>query len=512
MTTRRVALAISVALACTSLVACAGSPRPGRPRTLAAGDWPGYGHDAEHTFHGETALTPASARRLKPAWTFHTGDAVTATPTVVGGTVYAGSWDEDFYAVDLRTGKLVWKRHLDPQHGISPYPGESHRDTGTDGGLVTSSAWYVPGTGTRPDLVVFGGGYTLYALDAHNGRTFWAHEYTGRPDLPAQPDTDATRIFSSPVVVGDKVLFGVDVDGEADHRGYVVAASLATGAPVWEYQTDADAHGRLLNDGCGSVWSSGTVLAGIGLVVFGTADCHGANPPPTSEAVLALRIADGSLAWTFRPDRIDPLCDEDFGASANAGVVGGEAAFLGVGSKDGTYYSLDPSNGALRWSRNVVFGGFSGGFIGTTAYDGHAVYGSTAIGDFGRFQGATLNSIRCQPGDPRDTPMQEPSVHAFDAASGGVLWQQSGAASFGATTVAGGMTFNGLALNGDAVQVRDARSGALLRELQFPSACWSGIATVGDAVVFGLGSSFQADSDGIVAATPDGRAPIPSAG
>ena len=433
----------------------------------------------------------------------------TATPTVAGGVVYAGSWDEHFYAVNLHTGKLEWERHLSPQHGITPYPG--HPDRGTDGGLVTSSAWFEPGAGGRdgrPDLVIFGGGYTLYALDAHTGRMFWTREYTGRPEQPAQPDTDQTRIFSSPVVVGDKVIFGVDVDGQSDHRGYIVAASLATGAPIWKYETDVDAAGHVLNDGCGSVWSSGTVLPSLGLVVFGTADCHGSNPPPTSESVLALRIADGTFAWAFRPSRPDALCDKDVGATANAGVTpSGNVNFLGVGSKDGTYYSIDPTTGAQRWSTNVVFGGFSGGFIGTAAYDGRAVYGATAIGDFGRFQGATLNSIKCEPSNPRDTPMQEPSMHAFDATTGGVLWQQTQAASFGSTTVAGGMTFNGLALNGDYVQVRDAATGALLSQLQFPSACWSGIATVGDALVFGTGSSFQSQNAGIVAVTPGGKAP-----
>ncbi|MBV8218078.1 MAG: hypothetical protein JO325_06420, partial [Solirubrobacterales bacterium] len=57
------------------------------------------------------------------------------------------------------------------------------------------------------------------------------------------------------------------------------------------------------------------------------------------------------------------------------------------------------------------------------------------------------------------------------------------------------------------VQVRDAATGALLSQLQFPSACWSGIATVGDALVFGTGSSFQSQNAGIVAVTPGGTAP-----
>ncbi len=58
------------------------------------------------------------------------------------------------------------------------------------------------------------------------------------------------------------------------------------------------------------------------------------------------------------------------------------APFHGVGGKDGTYYSLDPTTGKPRWGTNVVFGGF----IGTAAFDGKHVFGSTAIGDFGRFE------------------------------------------------------------------------------------------------------------------------------
>ena len=56
----------------------------------------------------------------------------------------------------------------------------------------------------------------------------------------------------------------------------------------------------------------------------------------------------------------DPHCDFDFGATANLGTAAdGTPTFLGVGRKDGTYYSLDPFTGKLRWQRNVVFGGFS---------------------------------------------------------------------------------------------------------------------------------------------------------
>ena len=244
------------------------------PTTPGPWDWPTYGHDAQHTFHGRTTLTQSSVKTLRKAWEFPTGDSVTATPTVVDGVVYVGSWDDYFYAIDLETGALRWKTRVKDQNGVKPYPGEAHRDLTSDGGLVTSSAWFEPATAGRPALVIFGGGYTLYALNATNGAVYWEHDYTGRPDRAPEPNLDGTRIFSSPVVDDGVVLFGVDVDGAKGYGGYFMGASLATGDPVWEYQTDADAQGHVLDDGCGSVWSSGTVLPALGLAVFGTADCR----------------------------------------------------------------------------------------------------------------------------------------------------------------------------------------------------------------------------------------------
>jgi len=502
---RRRAAAVVIAAAGV-LAGCGGASGPA---SVAPGpwDWPTYGHDAQHTFHGRTTLTETTARTLKVAWYFKTGDAVTATPTVVRGTVYVGSWDDDFYALDLETGKVKWKYALAHQDAVVPYPGQHPRPLTSDGGLVTSSAWYQAGAGARPNLVIFGAGYTLYALNADTGALYWRHDYTGRPDRPPDPDKDGTRIFSSPVVVGNKVLFGTDVDGQRGERGYVVAASLDSGDPVWEYQTDVSVSGVVLDNGCGSVWSSGTVLPRLGLVVFDTADCHFSNPPPTAETVFALHIDSGKLAWIYRPSRPDDKCDFDFGGTPNAGLTAnGTAVFLGAGSKDGTYYSLDPATGRLRWKTNVVFGGFSGGFIATAAYDGTHVYGSTGLGDYGNFEGA--GEVYCNPKDPADLPMQEPTVHAFVAATGAVAWQAEHAASFAPTTVAAGMLFNGPALGGDVLNVRDDTSGALIDQVPLPGANWSGVATVGDALVVGLGNSYQAEPSGVAVLTPGGGRPV----
>ena len=502
---RRVAVGLTAVVVLAGCASASASTDTGTP--AGRWDWPGYGHDAQHTFHGRTTLTPSSVATLKTAWFFPTGDAVTATPTVVDGTVYAGSWDDRFYALNLETGAVRWTYRLSAQNAVTPYPGEQPRDTTSDGGLVTSSAWYEPGDGSRPDLVIFGAGYTLYALEAATGALYWRHDYTGRPGRPADPDTDGTRIFSSPVVVGHDVLFATDTDGQQGERGYIAAADLDTGDPVWEFDTDPGPSGRPQADGCGNVWSSGTVLPALGLVVYGTADCNFENTQSLTESVLALHIATGTLAWVYRPDLPDLACDWDFGATANAGVTSaGVATFLGEGNKNGSYYSLDPATGKLRWTTNVVFGGFAGGFVASTAFDGQRVFGATALGDYGNFDNSA--PILCDPGNPRDQSLEEPTVHAFDAASGAVAWQQGDAPSFAPTTVAGGMTFNGPALRGDTVQVRSAAIGTLLATVTLPGPVWSGVATVGDALVVGLGSSYSAHPSGIAVVTPGGRPPV----
>jgi outer membrane protein assembly factor BamB len=465
-------------------------------------DWPSYGNNAQHTFVGHTTLTASTASTLKVAWFFHTGDAVTATPTVVDGTVYVGSWDTKFYALNLETGRLEWGFQLDQQHGVTPYPGEAVRDVETDGGLVTSSAWFQPGNGTtRPDLVIFGGGYTLYALDAHTGKLFWKHEYPGI--LPANPDYDDTRIFSSPVVVGGIVIFGTSSDGESGAHGELVGASLETGDPVWVDVTDAGRNGQPRNDGCGNVWSSGSVIPSSGLVVFDSADCNFSNDASWAEQVFAVHANSGAVAWRFMPGRRDKGCDLDFGASVNVGLdQSGNATFIGVGSKDGVYYSLNPTSGAQLWSRRVVFGGSAGGFIGTDAYDGSEIVGATALGDQ-----AAGTPDACDKGNPADQFIENPGLHALDAANGRVLWQVSGTQSFGSTTIAGDFVFNGLALNKE-VDVRLTSTGSLVARLILPVPNWGGIATVGDSIVFGIGSGPEGSPDGVMCFTPRGAAPV----
>ncbi|MCU1450477.1 MAG: hypothetical protein JWP02_2647, partial [Acidimicrobiales bacterium] len=105
-------------------------------------------------------------------------------------------------------------------------------------------------------------------------------------------------------------------------------------------------------------------------------------------------------------------------------------------------------------------------------------------------------ALGCQPGNPRDGLVQEPSIHAFDASTGSVQWQGYASQSFGPTVVAGGMTFVGTGI-ARSVQIRDAANGDLLHVLPLLAPSDSGIIVVGKSIFFGTGSSEQSAPVGV---------------
>jgi outer membrane protein assembly factor BamB len=123
-----------------------------------------YGRNLRHTFSNpKSRINPKNASSLQLAWSFKTGDAVSASPTVVNGVVYVGSWDGYFYALEADTGSLIWKFQVDCQNSVVPVPpqclapGETPPARFfTDGGLITSSAAVVDGKvyfgGARPSI------------------------------------------------------------------------------------------------------------------------------------------------------------------------------------------------------------------------------------------------------------------------------------------------------------------------------------------------------------------------
>jgi outer membrane protein assembly factor BamB len=481
-----------------------------------------YGRNLSHTFSNEQSLiNPSNVASLQLTWTFPTGDAVSASPTAVDEVVYVGSWDGYFYAIHAHSGKLKWKFKLDCQYTVSPIPNQClplpqgftlAPRVSTDGGIVTSSAAVIDG------VVYFGGGKTLYALKASNGDLLWKHVICGNPEefACALDPFDPTRIFSSPAVFGGLVFVGQSVDGVNHYRGGFEAIEAATGKIRWRFELDpilsSQGHAvGVYNRGCGNVWSSAAIDTNAGLVFFGTTDCHDDATPPYHEAVLALEAGTGKLRWVFHRHQLG-ICDIDFGASPNI-IDLGKGSFVGIGAKDGTYYLLNRltqnPTGELVWQRNVVFGGYLGGFYGGAAFDGAHIFSATGIGDFNPFTPAGPCSS-----DPRDTALQEPSMHALNAADGSILWEQPKSSSpsaqpqnnsLGATSLGDGVVFSGLVgpfpaiglTEPAALHAFDAENGTLLATFPMPGAVNSAATPVGNMLFVTSGNSTDGTGGGV---------------
>src|ERR1700720_4549611 len=115
---------------------------------LHAENWRMYGRNLHHSFSNpKSRINPDNVAALQQAWTFQTGDAVSASPTVVDGVVYLGSWDGYFYALDANSGSLKWSYRVACQYTVLPIPKHCLPPgvpppprTKTDGGIITSTA------------------------------------------------------------------------------------------------------------------------------------------------------------------------------------------------------------------------------------------------------------------------------------------------------------------------------------------------------------------------------------
>jgi len=407
-------------------------------------DWPQWGHGLDRTFSTpcDTAIATDTVGDLGQEWFFSSRDVVTATPAVAGQTVYVGDWSGRFYALDLATGGPRWT--FDAPRHEKVYAGQ----------IVSSAA-----VADVPDLgrtVVFGSGKTLFALDARTGEERWRHEL-GEPGNTTEP----TEIESSPVIVGDLVVFGYDVHNQPGFRAGVRALDVATGELVWDFDPDQGEEPT----GCVDVWSSPSVDEERGLVFAGTGNCTTAPDGwgPYTEAIFALDLATGEPRWSYQPH--EPNNDDfDFAASPNLFSAGGQD-LVGLGNKDAAYYAVDRETGEEVWWVQATQPGLPdpgsnysfGGFIGPTAVADGLVVGGTAVGD-------------C------------PCLHAIDAASGEIVWQSDRPGpTYAAAAEANGVVFLG---GTDAVlRAYALEDGEVLWEEVLRTPIAGGAVVVGDDLV-----------------------------
>jgi polyvinyl alcohol dehydrogenase (cytochrome) len=442
-----------VCLVAAGVLVSMGVPAAAEPRSpakpISRCDWPMWGQRMERPFASAcpTAVSPQTAKDLKQIWFYNAKDTVTATPAVVDGVAYVGDWSGNFYAIDLKTGKARWtfQAHV---HG-QVYAGQ-----------IVSSAAVADVKGVR--TVFFAGGKTLYALRADDGSERWKHEVGRRGD-----DNDPSEIESSPVVADGLVVFGTDVHNSGKGEpAAVIAVDAATGKARWTTVTAPTEGDGATGPGCGDVWGSATVDPAAKLVFVGTGNCT-SSPDGYgrfAEAIVALDLGSGAVRWTYQPH--EPNRDDlDFAGAPNLFDAGGRA-LVGLGNKDAAYYAVDRATGELVWRTQVTEPGIprpntnysTGGFIGATAVADGIVVGGTAVGG-------------------------TPALHALDAVTGAIKWQQAEAAdTYASAAIANGVVFLGSTTD-FTFRALDLQTGEVLWSKELRGGVAGGAAIVGDDVI-----------------------------
>ena len=533
-----VAALAAVAAAPLGARAAGSSPAPGAapapaaapapPAAPASGvcgaDWPMYQHDASRSAAAcGSAVEAGTVATLTPSWVARTANPVTATPTVSGTQVFVGDAGGVFYALDRASGAPEWTFDV----RSNACHGDRHA---VSYGEITSTA----AVSTQPDgqkVVLFGGGGTLYALDAATGACAWYR------DLDPQNPASAMEIESSPVVMAlpgrdTRVLVGSDSNespGSSAPPG-VQAFEAANGSLLWKYEPEVGQTGTVVQslsapsdtDGCGDVWSSPAVdpagAGGHGLVVFGTGNCPARS---TLESIVALDARTGLPQWRFEEPQNDYSStqfgdggDTDIGSSPIVTTIGTTPAVIEA-SKSGYVYAVDEENGKALWSVQAAqpgeLGGSSGigGFIGSAAlgpaslagvaapsstwfgasaipaaFDGDGTTPDTSLAciDAGRGYAATVGTAACD-------PLRAASLHAVDAATGHVLWQAAvSLPTYSAVTYANGVVF-APSTTGFSVVAYDAGTGTPLWSFPLGATVASGAAVAGAGVYLGSGIS-----------------------
>jgi glucose dehydrogenase/plastocyanin len=82
--------------------------------SIGNASWPFYGKDlANSRDGGKDAPSPADIPNLGIAWSFHSGTGdFTGTPIVARGMVFAGAFEGHVYAIDATTGRQRWTSHI----------------------------------------------------------------------------------------------------------------------------------------------------------------------------------------------------------------------------------------------------------------------------------------------------------------------------------------------------------------------------------------------------------------
>ena len=430
------------------------------------GQWNGWGVDVANTRFqpaAQAGLTPDQVPKLTLKWAFGfpNGTSARAQPTIAGGRLFVGSQSGAVYALDAKSGCIIWAYQA-------------------AAGVRTAVA-LGPRPGGRGTAAYFGDTRaSAYAIDASTGELIWTRKLDTHRNasITGTPTLYQDRLYV-PVSSGEEGQGGNAQYECCTFRGSVAALNIATGDVIWQTYSIAEAAKPIGKNNSGTtrygpsgagIWSAPTVDVRRRVVYAATGNMYTEPAQTTSDAVLAFDMDTGKIVWSAQalfndvflvgcnspkgancPQTVGP--DFDFGnAPILAKLPNGKEAIV-IGQKSGVGWAFDPDNkGAVMWQYKAGRGSALGGMEWGSAVDNERAY--FAIADNGAPQTAGLHAVRLDNGERLwYTPPVAPKCGSGRGCTGAVS---------AAITVIPGVVFAGSMDGG--IRAHSAKDGVMLWE------------------------------------------------
>ena len=372
-------------------------------------DWPLHGNDAgELRYSSLDQICPDNVKDLGLAWfaDIVAIDGFEATPIVVDGVIYISTGFSNVFAVDGRTGEILWEF----------YPGVK-----LDMSMFNSWAARINrGVAVLNDTVYVGtGDCRLVAIDARRGTKRW--------DITTCDATKEYGITGAPRVANGKVLIG---NGGADSgsRGFVSAYDADTGEMVWRFWlVPGDPALGFENEamemaaktwtgeepwkyGGGSVWDSMSFDPELNLLYLGTASASALPSLRSPEggdnlflsSIVAVDADTGQYRWHYQttPGEAWHYDAANHMILTELNIEGETRNVIMQAPKNGFFYVLDRETGELISANNYVEVNWAEGIdlnTGRPIENPKARFYQTAAQEFQLLPNGTLGGHNWQP-------------------------------------------------------------------------------------------------------------------